>query len=95
VEWRTLAQAACVVIEFVGRHPVVANYVIIIEARLDILLYLLAFDSGLPTEQSFVMAVGHLKSQHMEFTGIRLHDLDVCAPHLVLLTSVLILSDFA
>ena len=59
------------------------------------MLYLLAFDSRLLTEQPFAMAVGHGKSQRMEFTGFRLHDLDVCAPHLGLLPSVLILSDFA
>ena len=50
------------------------------------------------------MAVGHEKSQRMEFTGIRLHDLDVSVLivfggsyvyHLGLLPSVLILSDFA
>jgi len=53
---------------------------------------------------AFAMAVGHGKSQRMEFTGIRLHDLDVSVLivfggsyvyHLGLLPSVLILSDFA
>ena len=88
VEWQTPARAARVVIEFVGFHPGAAK------PRLDILLYLLAFDIGLLTAQSFATAVGRVKSQHMQLTGIRLHDLDVCAPHLVLLTNVLILSDF-
>ena len=89
VEWQTLAHADCAIIEFIARHPVTA------EACLNILLYLLAFGSGFPAGQSFAMAVGHERSQHMEFTWIRLHGLDGCAPRLVLLASVLILSDSA